>query len=255
MTISTNTLEPIVQVVCITGASRGIGKAVAQRLAWLGYRLMLVGREEASLQAVRMDLLQQTGCTADRVAYYCADLTHPAVAPQVIQATVQAFGRLDVLINNAGVGGKVGLISELDDAALATMVTLNLHSPMLLSKYAVQAMVNQGSGGTLMFINSIAGKTAFPYWAVYDATKHGLKAFADALMEEQRHNGIRCLSVYPGACDTAIWDTLDLAVDDTPNREGMLRPADVAEAVAFALQQPARVMMNDITLQPTLPVL
>ncbi|MFM7389876.1 MAG: SDR family oxidoreductase [Vampirovibrionales bacterium] len=246
-------------VVCLTGASRGIGEATAQALASHGYRLMLVGRDAHTLATLSDTLYQRYALTPHSVAVCLADLSQPTTVAQqaqhILNETLQAFGRLDTLINNAGVGGKVGLLTELSDDSIATMLTLNLHAPMLLSKHALASFVQQGIEGTIININSIAGKTAFPFWAVYDATKHGLKAFSEALLEEQRSNGIRILSIYPGACNTAIWDSLDLAADESPNKSGMLQPKDVAEAVVFALQQPKHILMNDITLQPTRPVL
>lgn len=244
-------------VVLITGASRGIGEAIAHALATVGgYTLALSARSTEALNTLKQTL--QAEHPAVQVAVFPCDVAMPESPQTLIEAVFKQLGRVDVLINNAGVGGKVGIITEMPDAHLHAMVDLNLKTPMLLSKYALQAMLNQpklvGRGmGTIININSIAGKTAFPFWAVYDATKAGLKAFADALCEEQRTNGVRVIGIYPGACDTAIWETLDLAEDDTPDKSGFLRPAQVAEAVIFALNQPAGTLVSDITLMPTAP--
>jgi short-subunit dehydrogenase len=253
-----NTIQHSPQpVVLITGASRGIGQAIAECLARQGgYALALSARSTEALEGLRQTLVQQYPLL--RVAVFPCDVALPQTPQALIEAVVAQFGRVDVLINNAGVGGKVGVLTEMPDEQLHAMVDLNLIAPMLLSKYALQAMLNQprlaNSGmGTIININSIAGKTAFPFWSVYDATKAGLKAFADALCEEQRGNGVRVVGIYPGACDTAIWDTLDLAEDDTPDKTGFLRPMQVAEAVVFALQQPAGTLVSDITLMPTAP--
>jgi short-subunit dehydrogenase len=244
-------------VVLITGASRGIGEAIAHALAKTGgYSLALSARSTEVLNSLKQIL--QAQYPALTVDVFPCDVALPQSPQALIESVVKRFGRVDMLVNNAGVGGKVGLLTEMPDAHLHAMVDLNLKAPMLLSKYALQAMLNQskleGRGmGTIININSIAGKTAFPFWAVYDATKAGLKAFADALCEEQRSNGVRVIGIYPGACDTAIWETLDLAVDDTPDKTGFLRPAQVAEAVIFALNQPAGTLVSDITLMPTAP--
>ena len=244
-------------VVLITGASRGIGEAIAHALAKTGeYTLALSARSTDILSTLKQTL--QVEYPTVQVDVFPCDIALPESPQALIEAVFKRLGRVDVLINNAGVGGKVGLMTEMPDAHLHAMVDLNLKAPMLLSKYALQAMLNQpklvGRGmGTIININSIAGKTAFPFWAVYDATKAGLKAFADALCEEQRSNGVRVVGIYPGACDTAIWETLDLAEDDTPDKTGFLRPAQVAEAVVFALNQPAGTLVSDITLMPTAP--
>jgi short-subunit dehydrogenase len=250
----TNQFQP---VVLITGASRGIGEAIAHALATIGgYTLALSARSTEALNTLKQTL--QAEHPSLTVEVFPCDVALPQSPQTLIEAVFKRLGRVDVLINNAGVGGKVGLITEMPDAHLHAMVDLNLKAPMLLSKYALQAMLNQpklaGRGmGTIININSIAGKTAFPFWAVYDATKAGLKAFADALSEEQRTNGVRVIGIYPGACDTAIWETLDLAADDTPDKTGFLRPNQVAEAVVFALSQPAGTLVSDITLMPTAP--
>jgi NADP-dependent 3-hydroxy acid dehydrogenase YdfG len=250
-------MQTVKPVVLITGASRGIGEAIAHALAQTGdYTLALSARSTEALNTLKQTL--QAEYPLLKVAVFPCDVALPESPQWLIEAVHKQLGRLDVLINNAGVGGKVGLITEMPDAQLHAMVDLNLKAPMLLTKYALQAMLNQpaiaGRGmGTIININSIAGKTAFPFWAVYDATKAGLKAFADALCEEQRSNGVRVVGIYPGACDTAIWETLDLAADDTPDKTGFLRPAQVAEAVLFALQQPAGTLVSDITLMPTTP--
>jgi short-subunit dehydrogenase len=244
-------------VVLITWASRGIGEAIAHALAKTGgYTLALSARSTEALNSLKQTL--QAEHPTVQVEVFPCDVALPQSPQMLIEAVFKQLGRVDVLINNAGVGGKVGLITEMPDAHLHAMVDLNLKAPMLLSKYALQAMLNQpklaGRGmGTIININSIAGKTAFPFWAVYDATKAGLKAFADALSEEQRSNGVRVIGIYPGACDTAIWETLDLAEDDTPDKSGFLRPNQVAEAVLFALSQPAGTLVSDITLMPTAP--
>jgi NADP-dependent 3-hydroxy acid dehydrogenase YdfG len=235
-------------VVLVTGASRGIGAAIARALDGYDPRFILVARNLDDLQAVAATLQSPVHCVQ-------ADLTQPDAIGHVFKETLALYGRLDVLVNNAGVGGKVGLLNEVPPEDIARMVHLNLLAPMLLARQAVQCFVSQGSPGHIVNINSIAGKTAFPYWAVYDATKAGLKAFSEALQEEQRHNGTRVLSVYPGACDTDIWDSVDLAQDASPDRSGMLAPDDVANAVVYALAQPPHILMNDITLMPTAPAL
>ena len=234
-------------VVLITGASRGIGEAIAHALAKTGeYTLALSARSTDILSTLKQTL--QVEYPTVQVDVFPCDIALPESPQALIEAVFKRLGRVDVLINNAGVGGKVGLMTEMPDAHLHAMVDLNLKAPMLNQP----KLVGRGMG-TIININSIAGKTAFPFWAVYDATKAGLKAFADALCEEQRSNGVRVVGIYPGACDTAIWETLDLAEDDTPDKTGFLRPAQVAEAVVFALNQPAGTLVSDITLMPTAP--
>ena len=230
------------KVILITGASRGIGKAIAQTLDAFSPRLVLVARSGEALQALADSLQSES-------LIITTDLLEMEGLESLISKTVERFGRLDVLINNAGIGGKVGVLPELPDTQIHRMIDLNLTVPILLSKYAVAQFTQQNEGGTVVHINSIAGKWAFPYWSVYDASKAGLKAFAEAMSEEQRSNQTRFISIYPGACATDIWDAVDLA--QAPHPEGMLTPEQVADAVLYALNQPPHLLISDITLMPT----
>ena len=239
------------QIMVITGASRGIGRALAHRLAKEGAILSLAARSEQSLIALKAEL--ESTYPECKVMTQLCNVTNPGECKSLIQSTLQRFGRLDVLINNAGIASKIGLLTEVPDEEIQATLNTNLLAPLILSKYALGPMVEQQSG-TIININSIAGKTAFPFWATYDASKAGLKAMTEALCEEQRQNNIRVIGIYPGACDTSIWDSIDLA-SGGPNRDGMLSPEDVVNAVLFALNQPQSIYVNDVSLQPTRPAL
>jgi NADP-dependent 3-hydroxy acid dehydrogenase YdfG len=237
-------------VVLLTGASKGIGAATARLLASEGYRLLLTGRDEVALNALQQELAATHPATETLLAV--GEVRDNTFCEQLVQTAVAKWGQLDVLINNAGLGGKVGLLSEVPVEQIEAMLDTNLKAPILLCRAALQVMVPKGQG-TIINLNSVAGKTAFPYWAVYDATKFGLRALTEALCEEQRSNGIRVLGIYPGAVATAIWDGLDL--QQVPDKTGMLTPEQVAEAVRYALKQPQHVLVSEITLQPLKPAL
>jgi NADP-dependent 3-hydroxy acid dehydrogenase YdfG len=119
-------------------------------------------------------------------------------------------------------------------------------------KYALAPMVSQ-QNGTIININSVAGKTAYPYWSVYDASKFGLRAITEAVAEEQSRNNIKVVGIYPGAINTPIWDSLDLA--QARNGDGMLDARQISEAVLYVLKQPLKVFIPEITLKPLHPVL
>jgi NADP-dependent 3-hydroxy acid dehydrogenase YdfG len=111
----------------------------------------------------------------------------------------------------------------------------------------------QQHGGTIININSIAGKTAYPYWSIYDASKFGLHAITQAVAEEQRHNNIKVVGIYPGAVATPIWEGLEPGHEPDPN--GMLDAETIAESVIYILKQPRKAFISDITLSPLQPVL
>jgi NADP-dependent 3-hydroxy acid dehydrogenase YdfG len=239
------------QVALITGASRGIGQAISRSLAAEGAHLVLAARSTDALTELADEL--KALFPTIRVLTVPTDVSRLEDLQKLAAVARETFGRVDVLINNAGIASKIGLLSEVPEAEILQTVAVNLSAPLLLMRLLLPDMVGQGRG-TIININSVAGKTAFPFWALYDATKFGLRAATEAVAEEQRPNGVRVVGIYPGACDTAIWDTIDTA-HTGPDRDGMLRPEQVADAVLYVLRQPQEVFVSDITLMPTRPAL
>ena len=246
-------------VAVVTGASQGLGEAIALKLAENGLNLVLTARNETKLKtlAARIQTLypqiQTLVCPADVQKY--ADVEN------VVEQTMTRFGRIDILINNAGVAAKMGLFQELSVAAIEQTVHTNLLGPMYFMKAVLPIMVaatnktklDETPAGVIININSIAGQTAFPYWSVYDASKFGLRALTEAVAEEQRSNGIRVVGIYPGAVDTAIWDSVDL--ESVPDRSHMLQPEDIAATVEFIVNQPSRCFISELTVRPVKPTL
>jgi NADP-dependent 3-hydroxy acid dehydrogenase YdfG len=237
-------------VALITGASKGIGLAIADTLASLGYNMALSGRSPQALDTLAKRLGAQY--PTQQFMPIVADLSQPMFAcAALIDSTVTRLGRLDVLINNAGVAGRIALLTEIEDRDIHDTLMVNLLAPTLLAKHAMAHMVQRPDGGVIVNVSSIAGKTAFPFWSVYCASKFGLTALSEAIGQEQRSNNIRVVTLHPGAVDTPIWDGIDTAA----NRGPMLQPATVAQAVRFALTQPPGVWVSDITVQPLHSVL
>lgn len=234
-------------VALITGASQGLGTAIAKQLATEGYHLVLAARNESKLTALAQSLSSQVQCLV-----VPTDVSsYPAVC-DLVKKTMAEFGRIDVLINNAGVAPKVSLFQETSVEDIDRTIDVNVKGVMYALREVIPIMVSQQSG-TIININSIAGETAFPYWAAYDASKFALRALTDAIADEQRSNNIKVVGIYPGAVDTPIWEGLEL--EHEPNREGMLDPETIAEAVSYILKQPAKVHIPRITLSPLKPVL
>lgn len=238
------------QVAIVTGASSGIGQVIAEALAARGMRLVLAARRHDKLEALAKILKDRHPALEVRVSP--TDVSMAAQVENLVRHTVEAFGRIDVLINNAGVASKIALLQEIPLEEIDRTIDINLKGPIYLMRAALPYMVRQ-QGGVIVNINSVAGKTAFPYWSVYDASKFGLHAITAAVAEEQRQNNIKVIGIYPGAVDTPIWNTIEL--NHEPEREGMLDPETIAEAVLYALDQPAKVLVSDITLSPLKPAL
>jgi len=219
----------------ITGASRGIGRAIGEKLADRDCTLLLHGRDREALAAT-CQLIAAKNAKAVPLFY---DLRDPAA----IQKMVEEIGNepLDGLINNAG----VAVVKPLEAVTLAewqTTLDVNVTAPFLLTQKLLPIM---SAGSTIVNILSIAAKTGFPNWSSYCMSKFALEGFSQAVREELRPRGIRVLNIYPAATATEIWKGVE---GDWP-RERMLSAEEIGEAVAYALSRPAEVAVENITLQ------
>ncbi len=222
------------RVAVITGASRGIGAATAHALAGAGFKLGLGSRSGDDLGL------------ADVVAQPC-DVREPAQLQALVEATVERFGRLDVLVANAGVGSYHSF-EETPAEHIEEMIDINLKGTIYAVRAALPQLLASGEAD-IVAIASEAGRRAAPGQAVYCASKFGQVGFIRALDHELRGRGVRCTSVCPGGVAT------DFALDDGYGRKPeavatMMRPADVAEVVLFVLTRPRNHRMLEATLRP-----
>jgi NAD(P)-dependent dehydrogenase (short-subunit alcohol dehydrogenase family) len=218
----------------ITGASRGIGRAIAQKLASKETSLLLHGRDRKALEET-CRVVEAVGSFAQPLAF---DLREPAQ----IAAMVEAVGAepLDSLVNNAG----IAVVKPLDAITLEewqAMLAINVTAPFLLTKAFAAKMQ---PGASIVNVLSIAAKTGFPNWSSYCMTKFALEGFSQAVREELRPRGIRVINLYPAATDTDIWNSVD---GDWP-REKMMQPSEIADAVAYALSRSPEVAIENIDL-------
>jgi short-subunit dehydrogenase len=222
------------QRILITGASRGIGRAIAEQLANNQTTLLLHGRDKAALQETAK-IVETMGAKAELLPF---DLGKP----DEIAAMLTQIGNtpIDILVNSAGIG-MVAPLEEVTKADWDLTVAVNITAPFLLCQRLVQQM---RSGASIVNILSGAAKIGFPGWTSYCMSKFAMDGFAKALREELRPRGIRVINIYPGATDTDIWDQVP---GDWP-REKMMKPESVGMAVKAALEQPANILVEDITL-------
>lgn len=220
----------------VTGASRGIGLAVAQELERGGARVVRVAR---SLQPAE---------TATRLDLRC-DATDAAQVESMRAAVERAFGTPRVVVSNAGAFGLAPL-EQTTPAEFSAQLAANLQGPFLVARAFLPGMRAAG-GGRLITIGSIADHRAFPDNAAYAASKFGLRGLHEVLREEYRGSGVRCTLISPGPTDTDAWDPVD-----PDHRKGflprarMLRPEDVAEAVVWVASRPDHVDVDWIRLGP-----
>lgn len=227
------------QTAVVTGASRGIGLAVARALGAGGARLILVARDLAALEAVARPLGAQ--------ALSCDVSDGTTIERAIAEIARGTDGAPDILVNNAGLFD-VARVEDTTAAAFDAAVAVNLVAPFRLIRAFVPAMRARGRGD-IVNIGSIADHTIFPENAAYAASKHGLRALHDVLRAELRGSGVRATLVSPGPVDTPLWDAIepDSREGFTP-RASMLRVDAVAAAVVFALTQPRDVTIDLVRL-------
>jgi 3-oxoacyl-[acyl-carrier protein] reductase len=228
------------QVAVVTGAGRGIGAAIAQELSSMGATAVLCGRTRAALESVAQ-AITQAGGKAEVVSCDVTSLRSVEAAAGRVEAS---FGRVDVLVNNAGVGGFGGPLHQLPPDSWEQILNTNLRGVY----YAVRAfapMMIRARSGHIINISSLAGKNALPNGAAYAASKWGLNGLSYSLAEELRGCNIRVAVICPGSTNTE----LSPHVGKDPGK--MLQPADVAHAVGMLVTQSAQSFVSEILLRPT----
>ncbi len=228
------------QVALVTGAGRGIGRAIALELARRGFNLCLAARSREQLEETR----RLSGLPPQRSLIVLVDLTTSDGPEMLLRATLDHFGRLDLLVNNAGWAPPRKPIVRCSLEEIDAMVALNLRAPIVLTKLAAKEMMAR-SGGTIVNIASTAGKLTPHGEAVYAATKAGLLAFTRACFAELRHSGIKIGAVVPGLVDTSF-----VPANKALDRARMLSAEDVASAVIQIQSAPPSVCPLEIWLEP-----
>ena len=233
------------KVVVVTGASKGIGRAIAFAFAAVGAKVVLAARTRETLEQVT-DELRESGAEALAVP---TDVTNVDAVKQLIQRTLDAYQRVDILINNAGIG-HFGPVVDFDPDAWDAVVNSNLKAVYLCAKYALPSMLAQGSG-QIINVLSIAAKVAFQASSAYCAAKAGALALTKVLASEVRQQNIRVTAVLPGSVHTPFWD----GVPEHPDFEQMLTPEHVAGTVVSVCQQPLGMVTEEIVVMPPLGIL
>lgn len=211
----------------MTGASRGIGRAVADALSGAGLRLVLSSRGGEELE----EAAESTGGTA-----VAADLSRPDAVDRLARRAGDLLGGApDVLVNNAGVFS-LAPAAETPPDLFEEHLAVNLAAPFRLVRAFLPAMLERGSG-SLLHVGSVAGRQALPGNVAYSASKFGLRGMHEVLRAELDGTGVRSLLVEPGPVDTAAWDPLEPRLgEDLPSRAEMLRPERVARAIMDLLR-------------------
>ena len=226
----------------ITGASRGIGRRTAERLAAKGWNLLLISRSGDQLE----ELAQNCRSSGTTVACQSLDLTDPASIAAGVEDLLRQGEPPSVLINNAG-AAYTGDLLAMPLERWQWLLQLNLTSVMQVCAAVVPTMRNNG-GGLVINISSHAARNAFPQWGAYCVTKAALASFTRCLAEEERSQGIRACTLTLGAVNTSLWDAETVQSDF--DRRAMLSVDQAADALVSLVEQPTNQVIEDLTLMP-----
>ena len=232
----------------ITGASSGIGEATARLLAERGAAVVLGARRTERLEQIAQQIRDQGG----RAISHAVDVTRGVDLPRLVARAVAEYGRLDVLVSNAGIS-KIGPMADLDVGGWEAMIDVNLRGVLYGIAAALPVFRRQGHGHLVTTV-STAGLKIVPAQAVYAATKNAVRTLLEGLRQESTDGVLRTTAVSPGFVRTELADSIDNPdVREQIRRsrdEFAISPDAVARAVAFAIEQPYDVEIGDITIRP-----
>ena len=228
------------KVALLTGASSGLGKGFALALAAAGARVFLVARREEKLREVVQEITQSGG----EAAYHVVDLRSVPALYDLVDVVLSRYKRLDILINNAGLGFRSPLL-ETRRSEIAEMLETNLASAIYMTQASLHALL-KSAPSDIVNISSVGGLEGFAEGTVYCAAKAGLVGFTRALAAELKPANIRVTAICPGSVETEFFDRFRPTLD----RPQMLRIEDTVRALLYVLTSPANVLHGEVVLRP-----
>ena len=221
----------------VTGASKGIGKAVALEAAVSGLDVIITGRNNNDLNILETEISK----SGQQHFNFAADLNNMSELEGLVNRIKELDRKISLIVHSAGIA-KVGLIKDMSIEDWNLNINTNLNAPFFLTKNLLSMME---SGGHIIFINSVGGRQTFPEWSSYSASKFGLKAFADSLRSEVAADGIKVTTIFPASVNTPMQDSLPYDWDRTK----MLKAKDVAKSVIHCFSQPDNVMIKELDIE------
>jgi 3-oxoacyl-[acyl-carrier protein] reductase len=234
-----NSLPLSGQSALVTGASRGIGLAVARRLGQMGARVAICARDAKRLEETSANLRRE----GIQNLAFVADVSRADQVSTLVENVFRGFGSLDILVNNAGVG-RFAPVHQFTEADWDAMLDTNLKGVFLVSRAVIPSMISRGRGH-IVNISSLAGKNSFAGGSVYCASKWGLLGLTYSMAEDLRAHGIRVAAICPGSVNT------EFSPHEGKTAAKLLQPEDVAHAVAMLLSEAPQSFISEILLRPT----
>jgi NADP-dependent 3-hydroxy acid dehydrogenase YdfG len=242
------------RVALVTGASSGIGEGAAIALAEVGAAVAVAARRADRLNALVKKITDMGG----KALALPGDVSDESVARDIVAKTVKHFGRLDILVNSAGVI-QPGGVENADTEQWRSVIGINLLATLYTCTAAIGPMRAQG-GGDIINVSSIAGRRAAGIFGPYSTSKFGLTGMTEGLRQEVSKYGIRVCIVEPGATATEVSNSISdpvvrKSIHDHVNKEGAMKSEDVAAAIVFVVSLPRRANVSEILIRPTIDTL
>lgn len=232
------------KVAIVTGAGRGIGRAIALTLATIGVDVVVVARTQSEIDLSARDI-DKIGRKSLPIR---SDITQERDIDNLITQTIEHFGRVDILVNNAGIG-MFAKVSELAVKDFDAMWAVNMRGVFLCTRAILPHLIRQHSGD-IINISSLAGRNAFVGGAGYCSTKWALIGFSRCLMLEVRQHNIRVITICPGSVDTTFGDQSEV---NLKSPGAIPKAEDIAQVVVDTLRMPRNVMVSEVDIRPTDP--
>lgn len=234
------------KIIVITGASGGLGKSVATECLEYGMKVVLVDKIIPSFLKEMRD---------GEMLFFKIDVTSNKEVKKIIADVIRKFGKINFLINNAGIGGDLAFITDYTEKEWDKIINTNLKSVFLFCKECIKNMIKNKSGH-IINIASILGKTGFPYFSIYSASKGGVIAFSKSLQEELKRFNIKVDVICPGSINTPFIDTIrvkgrlkNVLKPKKMDRSKMLNPEDVAKIILDVMTYPNKIFLEDVVIQ------
>ncbi|MAV64883.1 MAG: hypothetical protein CMG00_06815 [Candidatus Marinimicrobia bacterium] len=226
------------KIILVTGASSGIGKQLSIELSKRNFEVILASRNLSGLQ----DTAKKINALGGKSHIISVDVTCPDSIKKLYKKSLK-IGFVETVVNNAG----LGIFDKIQDISIEdwdSQISTNLRASFLITKFFSKPMIDR-SQGMIVFINSVAGKKAYPGSSAYVSSKFGLLGFSRSIREEFREHNIKVISVQPGAVDTGFWDKIGF---DFPRQE-MMSGADVAKSIVDAMLPSSKLVVEEIDIQ------
>ncbi|MGI8669823.1 MAG: SDR family oxidoreductase [Aridibacter sp.] len=230
------------KVAVVTGGTKGIGKAIAEKLLQNGAKVFICARDKSEIKRT-LEHLSRFG----KVDGEICDVRSETQVKMMLDECERIFGGVDILINNAGVGFIGETIEEMPPDKFRQTLETNLFGVFYTCHYAIPIIKERG-GGYIINISSLAGQNAHPKMAAYNASKFGLNGFSESLMQEVRHDDIKVSYICPGSVNTHFGDD-----EPSDEKSWQLQPEDIAQTVLDLLKQESRSLPSKVEIRPSKP--